>query len=214
MFRSLIMIFSLFSFCLGNDVYESKIIDIKDNKIYVKTNASNSDIGTSGVLIRKVNNQNLIVSKLNILNVDKNITILELNNNNFTNKALPKLKQDIRLTDKVIIKYGYKRVLPIVKNDEFLSYVKTKFPQYQFVLNDIFRIEANKKQPTKKLVRKFCKFYDLNLLLIKVNNDEYFVDCNSFKLIGKSFGEIEKSLSSSEPWFEDEEFFYNLFGVK
>lgn len=214
----IIFVSSLYSF----DVYSTKVIKIDKNRLLVpKSSDINISIGSSGVLIKNLEGKDLIVSRVIVENIDKNISLKTVKSS-LSNLALPQLKLLSDIGDKVILNYNYNKALVIVKNKEYLSFVQSKYPQIDFVLNDLYLLEALKKKPSQKSTQAFCSFYGINLILFKMDKAEYFIDCHSFDVIAKDYDTIEdnqtiipfyNTLNIESKFKKSKDYFYNLFGV-
>jgi len=186
-FTLLFFVNSLFSFSL--DPYQTTIKKLVGNEAVV-TNSDQVKVGSSGIIIHNYDPEHrTIIAKAVVTKKDGQDMYLKLYYYKDLNMdALPSYKIIPKVGDTVIFNYLYKRVLPIVPNKEAFEQFKQTFPQIDVVHPDLFAYElAVESNTSPKLsdFRKECNSDDFGLLFFALSDKGYFIDCTSFKVIGK-----------------------------
>jgi len=186
-FLMLFSLSSLFSFSL--EPYQTKIIKLEGNEAIVP-DSPQVNIGSSGIVIHNFDTKHrTIITKAVVTKKEGGNMYLKLYYYKDLNMdALPSYKIVPKVGDTVIFNYLYKRILPIVPNKEAFEKFKNEFPRIDVIHPDLFAYElAVEDNPAPKLsdFRKECNNDDFGLLFFALSDQGYFVDCTSFKVIGK-----------------------------
>ena len=167
--------------------YRAKILSIDGNIATVK-NSPEIKIGSSGVVIHSYSKKHsTIVAK--VIVVDKNSDYIKVRFRKFSD-----LKQDVlpvpmilpTTGDTVILNYLYNHALAITPNYKTYKEVTTKHNDINWLHPDLFSAKLfadSNPSPNKDDFQNMCKDYSFNLLYFAVNQEGYFVDCNSFKVL-------------------------------
>jgi len=178
---------NLFSFSL--EPYQTTIKKLEGNQAVVD-NSDQVKIGSSGIIIHNYDQEHrTIIAKAVVTKKDGTDMYLKLYYYKDLNMdALPSYKIVPKAGDTVIFNYLYKRILPIVPNQDAFEKFKQSFPRIDVIHPDLFAYElAVEGNPAPKLAdfRKECNSDDFGLLFFALSDQGYFVDCTSFKVIGK-----------------------------
>ncbi len=177
----------VFSFSL--EPYQTQITKIVGNQAIV-TDSPTVEIGSSGIIIHNYDSEHrTIIAKAVVVKKEAGNMYLKLYYYKDLNMdALPSYKIIPKVGDSVIFNYLYKRVLPIVPNQSSFNSFKQRFPNLDIVHPDLFAYElAKDNNPAPKLsdFRKECNADDFGLLFFALSDKGYFVDCTSFKVVGR-----------------------------
>ncbi len=178
----------LFSFSL--EPYQTKITSLVGNEAVVP-NSPTVVVGSSGIVIHNFDEEHrTIIAKAVVTKKDGSNMYLKLYFYKDLNMdALPSYKIVPKVGDTVIFNYLYKRVLPIVPNENAFKKFKTMFPNIDIVHPDLFAYELAKEgdaAPKLSDFRSECNADDFGLLFFALKDNGYFVDCTSFKVIAKT----------------------------
>ena len=186
-FLMLFSLSSLFSFSL--EPYQTKIIKLEGNEAVVP-DSPQVNIGSSGIVIHNFDDKHrTIITKAVVTKKTGTNMYLKLYYYKDLNMdALPSYKIVPKVGDTVIFNYLYKRILPIVPNKEAFEKFKNEFPRIDVIHPDLFAYELaveGNTAPKLSDFRKECNNDDFGLLFFALSDQGYFVDCTSFKVIGK-----------------------------
>jgi len=178
---------SLYSFSL--EPYQTTIQKLVGNEAVVP-NSDQVKIGSSGIIIHNYDDEHrTIIAKAVVTKKDGANMYLKLYYYKDLNMdALPSYKIIPQVGDTVIFNYLYKRILPIVPNKEAFERFKQTFPRIDVIHPDLFAYELaveGNVAPKLSDFRQECNNDDFGLLFFAINDKGYFVDCTSFKVIGK-----------------------------
>ena len=185
----ILWLFACYLLSFSFEPYETKIIKLVGNNAVVQ-NSDKVSIGSSGIVIHNFDNEHrTIITKAVVVKKDPNYMYLKLYYYKDLNMdALPSYKIIPKAGDTVIFNYLYNRVLPIVPNKEAFLEFKRKFPYLDIIHPDLFAYElAVESNPAPKIsdFRNECNSDDFGLLFFALDDKGYFVDCTSFKVVGK-----------------------------
>ncbi len=169
--------------------HKAKIISINTNTAIVKS-FPDVQIGSSGVVVHNFDkNHSSIVAKIIVINKNNTtITVKFVPFKDLEQSVLPVPKILPQVGDEVILNYLYNYALPITPNYQTYKKVINTHQDIQWLHPDLFAAKLfteNNPTPTKQDFQKMCKNYNFSLLYFAIDNTGYFVDCNSFKVIGE-----------------------------
>ena len=178
---------SLFSFSL--EPYQTTITKLVGNEAVV-ADSEQVKVGSSGIIIHNYDAEHrTIIAKAVVTKKDGANMYLKLYYYKDLNMdALPSYKIVPQVGDTVIFNYLYKRILPIVPNKEAFEKFKREFPRVDVIHPDLFAYELAVEGNTAPKLSDFrteCNNDDFGLLFFALNDEGYFVDCTSFKVIGR-----------------------------
>ncbi len=187
LFSLFFLVGSLLAFSL--EPYQTNITKLVGNEAVVP-DSPRVEVGSSGIVIHNFDKEHrTIITKAVVTKKDGTNMYLKLYYYKDLNMdALPSYKIVPKIGDTVIFNYLYKRILPIVPNKEAFEKFKQTFPRIDVIHPDLFAYElAVESNTAPKLsdFRKECNDDDFGLLFFALNDEGYFVDCTSFKVIGK-----------------------------
>ncbi len=184
--------------------YKSKILSIDGNTATVKSFAD-VKIGSSGIVVHQYSkNHSTVVAK--VIVIDKNSDYIKLRFRKFDD-----LKQDVlpvpmilpHTGDTVILNYLYNHAFVVAPNYKTYKDITAKHKDISWLHPDLFASELfadNNPSPNRKDFQKFCKEYSFSLLYFAIENNGYFVDCNSFKVL-KTEKIISKDGKTTVPFY-------------
>jgi len=120
--------------------------------------------------------------------------------------ALPEYKLVPKEGDRLILNYLYNRVLPITPNMEYFKRFAQKYSAtFDIIHPDLFASQLyldHEPKPGKESFREICYQQDTSLLYFAVEDQGYFVDCNTFSILKKEplATEID-SKSAAKPFY-------------
>lgn len=199
------LLFYAFATCICLNAYANNFFDLfnqslsetptinYDNNMNISDinkrnfNVNNCDLRVNEqfYITREFNDGMVIIAKASVLSKQDDICNARLlDEYNLEQKSMPSLKQNLRLTDKILKDINYKKVLTIAPNNAL--YEEMFDHEYTYIHPDIFigflAYEDTKKPKTKDF-KKFCLLNDVGTLNIVLKDKAYMLDCVSFKIL-------------------------------
>ncbi|MGK0256151.1 MAG: hypothetical protein ACI81I_000761 [Arcobacteraceae bacterium] len=173
----------------------AKIFDVtaKTAKIFdvtaktAKINISNVTVGQSGIVLKEIDNNSIILSQAFIQQSNETGSIIEFIDNKvlFQDAIVTSLLKPSN-NDKFILNHLYSTSLLIVPNEKAKDSVKELYPNQNFLNEDFFASHLklnNTPIPTKKIITAFAQSQQIGTIFIVVQNNLYIVDSLTFKVI-------------------------------
>jgi hypothetical protein len=163
----------------------AKIFDINDKT--AKIQIPNLKIGQSGVIIKNIDKNSIIVSQATIIkSTNSNSTIKLINKPIIKQDSIPRSVLIPKNGDKFILNHLYKTSLLIVPNVKAKTAVEKLYPKQNFLNEDFFAAHLkliNSPIPSKKTLIKFSQSQQIGTIFIVVQNNLFIVDGLTFKII-------------------------------
>ncbi len=192
--------FTLLSADTNFSPFHTTINKIENKNIYIGANKDFS-IGSSGVVLRDFDGiHKTIVAVVEV--VEKKDTYAVLKYRKFSalsQDALPQYNITPKEGDEVVLNYLYNRALVIAPNEESFNYIIKTHNNFSWIHPDILAstLAINySPAPTKDDFKKECTEDSFALLFFAIEDNGYFVDCNSFKILHKV--ELPKELKDAK----------------
>ena len=178
------------------------LINVYANEFEIKSINANSaviecddlKIGQSGVVVRNLGDFNSIITNATLTKIEDSECVVNFSEfNGLVQNALPSLKENPKVGDKIIFNSFYNKGLVIAPNAKTYSKVIKQYSNKSWIHPDIFATYLNSERnpsPTKENFTKFCNAYSIGLVYF-ILDEEYIVDCNSFKVIDTKAIELE-----------------------
>ena len=188
------------------------LINVYANEFEIKSINANSGviecdnlkIGQSGVVVRNLGDFNSIIKNATLIKIEDTKCIVNFSEfNSLTQIALPSLKENPKVGDKIIFNSLYNKGLVIAPNAKTYSKIINKYSDKSWIHPDIFATyleSENNPAPTKESFNKFCNAYSIGLVYFILDR-EYIVDCNSFKVIDIKNIELEDNENEIKPFY-------------
>jgi len=166
-------------------LFSIEIFDVTNNT--AKINITNVAIGNSGIIIREIENNSIIVTQAVVSksnNINSTITFIE--KEILPQDAIPTTKIKPRSGDMFILNHLYKTSLLIVPNLSAKKNLLKLYPNQNFLNEDFFAAHlklTNSPLPSKKIISDFAQSQQIGTIFIVVKNKLYIVDSISFKII-------------------------------
>ncbi len=178
--------------------YPTAVAKVDNNYLYVPDSQQIS-IGTSGVVMHSFDEEHkTIIANVEVVEKKEGSAVLKYKRfKGLQQSALPSYDITPQKGDKVILNYLYDKAMAIVPDSKTLQYVTTKFNNVEWVHPDIFGAKLAVEYtpvPKKNDFKSECRENSFSLLFFAVEDDGYFVDCNSFKILAKT--KLPKSSST------------------
>lgn len=168
-----------------NSIFAIEIFDVTTTT--AKINITNLNVGHTGVIIKKIDDNTLITKVAQIIKSDnKNSTIEFLDDNILPQNAIPTTKLVPENGDKFILNHLYKTSLLIVPNLKAKNNIIKLYPHQNFLSEDFFAAHLKiLKQPIpeKETISKFAQSQQIGTIFIVVKNKLYVVDSITFNII-------------------------------
>lgn len=219
---------------LNLQMQTAKIFDVTAKT--AKINISNLIVGQSGVVLKEIDNNSIILSEAFVKKSNDISSMIE-----FIDKKV--LFQDAIVTsylkpsnnDTFILNHLYNTSLLIVPNEKAKASVKELYQNQNFLNEDFFasHLTLNKTPiPTKEIITAFTQSQQIGTIFIVVKNNLYIVDSLTFTVINTrqiknddphtsvpfltKINEIKTTLFSFDTnKIEDYNLYYlNLLGIK
>ncbi len=181
-FILLVATVSLFASIESNK--KSKILSIDKKEATIEK--VNAPIGSSGVVIHHFDKEHATIVA--------GVELIEPNRVRFTmfnalkQESLPTPNILPKINDEVILNYLYDRGVVIAPNFKTYEEIVKKHPEIEWVHPDLFAAQLSQYQnpaPTKKDFQNFCNKYALGIVYFAIENNGFFVDCQSFKKVAR-----------------------------
>lgn len=176
----------------ADDIFDEYVTEIKaaNEQMVIFESAKNIKVGASGVIMKEINrNSSFIISGFIITKVKNNMaTALLKPYNTLNNDNFPTINMKPAKGDMVIVNYLYNRVLAIVPNARVFADMKKKYRDIRWIHPDILSGELVKsadESPAYENFKRTCQNVVANMLFFGIDNNGYFVDCKSFKILKK-----------------------------
>ena len=162
---------------------------------------TNWPIGTSGIVIHKINDQHeTILSRVEVISNENQTELKILPFNDLQQEALPTLKTTPTEGDRVRLGWMHERVLLIAPNKKSYNLVIASQKDQTFINSDLFAASISKEghpSPLKEDFQNFCLDYDIGVIQIIVGKKIFKVDAYSFKVLATievDFPEVKAEL--------------------
>lgn len=168
-----------------NTIFAIEIFDVTPTT--AKINVTNLTIGHSGIIIKKINKQTIIITQAVVIKSNSNNSTLEfIDKEILPQDAIPTSKLIPNNGDKFILSHLYKSSLLIAPNLKAKINVKNLYPNQNFINEDFFasHLKIIKKPiPNKETISSFAQSQQIGTIFIVVKNKLYILDSITFKII-------------------------------
>jgi len=168
-----------------NSIFAIEIFDVTPTT--AKINITNLNLGHSGIIVKKINNNTMIISQAVVIKSNnKNSTLEFLDKDIIKQNAIPTTKLIPENGDKFILNHLYKTSLLIVPNVKAKKNVKELYPNQNFLNEDFFAAHLKIIQqpiPEKETISNFAQAQQIGTIFIVVENKLYILDSITFKII-------------------------------
>ncbi|MGB5867600.1 MAG: plasminogen-binding N-terminal domain-containing protein [Arcobacteraceae bacterium] len=175
-----------FLFATANlQLQTTQIFDVTPTN--AKINIPNLIIGQSGVIVRNLENNSIILSQAIVThstNDGSQIKFVDVDV--LKQDAIPTTLLKVSNGDEFILNHLYNTSLLIAPNEKAKFAVKELFPKQNFVSEDFFASNLklnNTPVPTKETFINFAQAQQIGTLFFVVQNNLFIVDSLSFKVI-------------------------------
>ncbi len=180
--------FNLLFATINLQMQTAKIFDLTEKT--AKINISNLIVGQSGVVLKEIDGNTIILSRAFVQQSNETGSIIE-----FIDKKI--LFQDAIVTsllkpsnnDKFVLNHLYNTSLLIVANQEAKKSVQKLYPKQNFLNEDFFALDLklnNTPIPTQEIITEFAQAQQIGTIFIVVQNNLFIVDSLTFKVIHTS----------------------------
>lgn len=186
--KLIFLIFITLNFIFATTDLETQKLKISEvTQTTAKIKKTNLIVGQSGIVVKNINNHNIILTHAIITASNKNDSTIE-----FTDTVL--LKQDAIPTsnfkasvgDTFILNHLYNTTLLIVPNAKAKTIVQNLYPNQNFLNEDFFASHLKLLKtplPTKEIFTNFGQNQQIGTLFFVVENSLYILDALTFKVI-------------------------------
>ncbi len=168
-----------------NSIFAIEIFDVTPTT--AKINITNLNTGHSGIIIKKIKNNTVIVTQAVIIKSNNKSSTLEfIDKDILPQKAIPTTKLIPENGDKFILNHLYKTSLLIVPNLKAKNNVKNLYPNQNFLNEDFFasHLKIIKQPiPEKETISKFAQSQQIGTIFIVIQNKLYILDSITFGII-------------------------------
>jgi len=168
-----------------NSIFAIEIFDVTPTS--AKINITNLNLGHSGIIVKKINNNMMIITQATVIESNSNNSTLEfIDKDIIEQNAIPTTKLSPENGDKFILNHLYKTSLLIVPNVKAKKNVKKLYPNQNFLNEDFFAAHLKiiqKPIPEKETITNFTQSQQIGTIFIVVQNKLYILDSLTFKII-------------------------------
>jgi hypothetical protein len=186
--KILFLIFIAFNFVFATidlKMQNTTIFDV--NKQTAKIKIPNLIIGQSGVVVKDIEENSLILAQGSVIESNSIDSTIKFSQTPIlVQEALPTTKRVPKDGNTFILNHLYNTSLLIVPNVKAKSSVLKLFPKQNFLDEDFFASYLklnNTPVPTKKDISKFALTHQMGTIFIVVQNNLFIVDSLSFKVL-------------------------------
>ncbi|MCH9813176.1 MAG: plasminogen-binding N-terminal domain-containing protein [Epsilonproteobacteria bacterium] len=170
--------------------YKTTISKVDKKYIYIKDSKA-FRTGSSGIIIHKFDDiHQTIIANVEVVSKKEGEAKLRYKNfNGLKQNALPTYKIAPQEGDKVILNYLYERALAVTPDAQTFKSVITQYNMFDWIHPDLFASKLATEYtptPSKQDFQEECKADNFAMLFFAIENQGYFVDCNSFKVLHKT----------------------------
>ena len=170
--------------------YHTKVLKTDGKYLYIQ-DSQNFSIGSSGIVMHSFDETHkTIVATVKVVEKKDGQAILKHTKfKALEQSALPSYNITPISGDKVTLNYLYKRATAVVPDAQTLQFVTSKFSDIEWVHPDIFASKLAVDYspiPTKEDFLAECTQNSYALVFFAIQDNGYFVDCNSFKILAKT----------------------------
>lgn len=163
------------------------ILDITKEGVSIEKTAW--PIGSSGVIIRHVNNKHeAILARVEVIQNNEKTQLKILDFTDLDQDALPTLTTKPTTKDRVKMGWLHDRILLIAPNKKSYHLVAKAQKNKTFIDPDMFAVHISTQgHPSviEKDLKNFCKAYDVGIVEFIIDKQLFKVDANSFKVLEK-----------------------------
>jgi len=168
-----------------NSIFAIEIFDVTPTT--AKINITNLNLGHSGIIVKKTNNNTMIITQAVVIKSTNNNSTLEfVDKDIIVQNAIPTTQLIPENGDKFILSHLYKTSLLIVPNIKAKNNVKKLYPNQNFLNEDFFAAHLKILQqpiPDKETISNFAQAQQIGTIFIVVKNKLYILDSITFKII-------------------------------
>jgi len=174
-------------FTLVNFLFAIEIFDVTNQT--AKINVTNLNSGHSGIIIKKIDNNSLIITQAVVIKSNNiNSTIKFIKKDILPQDAIPKTNLQPSEGDQFILNHLYKTSLLIVPNQAAKNKILEIYPNQNFLSEDFFAAHlkvTNNPLPTKKVISDFAQSQQIGTIFIVIDDKLFILDSISFKIIDR-----------------------------
>lgn len=178
---------SILLFCITLSHADYTIIDA--NKDIVTIKKTKWPVGTSGIVLHKINQKHeTILGRVEVVSHGDTTQLKVLPFTELKQEALPTLKTRPAKGDRVRLGWMHKRILLIAPTKESYELVTRSQTDQTFISSDLFAVTISKEghpSPLKADFKRFCTDYDIGVIEFIVGQTIYKVDAYSLKVLEK-----------------------------
>ena len=167
--------------------YTTKLSSVEGG--YAKVaDSDNLVLGSSGIVLRQLDEtKSTIIARVVVVEKKDGVATLEFEvYEGLEQSALPIPNVMPKAGDKTILNYLYSRALIVAPNVEIYREITNHFTDITWVNPDLMGAYlANEYNPAPKLkdFQKMCNINTTGLIFVALENNGYFADCTSFKIL-------------------------------
>lgn len=166
-------------------LFSIEIFDVTDKT--AKINVTNLKIGHSGIVVKNIENNTLILTQATIIKSDNESSTIEfIEKDILPQDAIPTTNIKPSYGDKFILNHLYTTSLLIVPNENAKKQLLHLFPNQNFLNEDFFASHLkliNAPLPTKDIIKDFAQSQEIGTIFIVANKTLYLLDSVTFKII-------------------------------
>ncbi|PIF04196.1 MAG: hypothetical protein CSA86_02425 [Arcobacter sp.] len=166
-------------------LFSIEIFDVTNKN--AKIDMANITVGSSGIIVRKVNNNYIILTQAIVTKSDDiNTTIKFIDKQIIPQDSIPTSKIKPSNGDDFILNHLYNTSLLIVPNIEAKNELLKLYPKHNFLNEDFFAAHLkviDTPLPTKKIISQFTQSQEIGTIFLVIKNKLYIIDTLTFKII-------------------------------
>jgi len=168
-----------------NFLFSIEIFDV--TKTTAKISITNLNNGHSGIIIKKIENNSIIVTQAVVIDSNNlNSTIKFIKKEIIPQDAIPTTTLIPQNGDQFILNHLYTTSLLIAPNLKAKNKILEIYPNQNFLNEDFFAAHLkiiNSPLPTKKIITDFAQSQQIGTIFIVAENKLFILDSITFKII-------------------------------
>jgi hypothetical protein len=166
-------------------LFSIEIFDVTDKT--AKINISNLNVGHSGIIIKEIDNNSIIITQAIVSKSNNENSTLEfIKKEILPQNAIPTSNIRPNNGDKFILNHLYKTSLLIVPNTDAKNKLLQLYPNQNFLNEDFFAAHLkviDTPAPTKEVISKFTQSQQIGSIFVVIKDKLYILDSITFKIV-------------------------------
>jgi len=185
--KIILLLFLAINVLFANSLQIQTTQIVETSKKVAKIKIPNLKIGQSGVIVKNIGENSIIISQASIVKSTQDYSIIQFSDKEILlQDAIPTSNAKPQNGDDFILNHLYNTSLLIVPNLKAKTIVKELYPNQNFLNEDFFASHLkliHTPLPKKETISNFAQSQQIGTIFIVVKNTLYILDSLTFKII-------------------------------